>query len=47
MNRTTTNSRVNMTGTAILSDLTINAQVGNIATYTAKFTGNGGLYQES
>jgi len=47
MNRTTTNSRVNMTGTAILSDLTINAQVGNIATYTAKLTGNGELYQES
>ena len=47
MNRTTTTSSVNMTGTAILSDLTINAQAGNIATYTAKFTGNGGLYQES
>ena len=47
MNRTTTSSSVNMTGTAILSDLTINAQAGNIATYTAKFTGNGGLYQES
>lgn len=47
MNRTATNSSVNMRGNAILSDLTINAQAGNIATYTAKFTGNGGLYQES
>lgn len=47
MNRTTTSSSVNMTGTAILSDLTINAQAGNIATYTAKLTGNGELYQQS
>ena len=45
-NRDTTNSRVNMSGEAILSDLTINAQVGNLATYTAKFTGNGELTQE-
>jgi hypothetical protein len=26
--------------------MTINAQVGNIATYTCKFTGNGELTQE-
>ncbi len=45
-NRDTTNSRVNMSGEAILSDLTITAQVGNITTYTAKFTGNGELTQE-
>ncbi len=45
-NRDTTNSLVNMRGDAILSDLTINAQVGNITTYTAKFTGNGELTQE-
>jgi hypothetical protein len=45
-NRDTTNSLVNMGGEAILSDLTINAQVGNITTYTAKFTGNGELTQE-
>ncbi len=45
-NRDATSSRVNMSGEAILSDLTINAQVGNLATYTAKFTGNGELTQE-
>ena len=45
-NRDTTNSLVNMRGDAILSDLTITAQVGNITTYTAKFTGNGELTQE-
>jgi hypothetical protein len=45
-NRDTTNSLVNMRGDAILSDITINAQVGNITTYTAKFTGNGELTQE-
>lgn len=45
-NRDATSSLVNMSGEAILSDLTITAQVGNIATYTAKFTGNGELTQE-
>ena len=45
-NRDATSSLVNMSGEAILSDLTINAQVGNLATYTAKFTGNGELTQE-
>jgi hypothetical protein len=44
-NRDATSSLVNMSGEAILSDLTITAQVGNIATYTAKFTGNGELQQ--
>jgi hypothetical protein len=34
-----------MRGDAILSDLTINAQVGNITTYNAKLTGNGELRQ--
>jgi hypothetical protein len=44
-NRDDTNSLVNMRGDAILSDLTINAQVGNITTYNAKLTGNGELRQ--
>lgn len=45
-NRDTTSSLVNLSGKAILSDMTINAQVGNIATYNCKFTGNGELTQE-
>lgn len=44
-NRDATSSLVNMRGDAILSDLTITSQVGNLATYNAKFTGNGELTQ--
>lgn len=36
-------SPINMTGTAILSDLQINSQNGEMATYTAQFTGHGEL----
>lgn len=46
-NRDAASSLVNMSGEAILSELSIAAQVGNIATYNAKFTGNGELTQES
>ena len=36
-------SPINMTGTAILSDLQINSQNGELSTYTAQFTGHGEL----
>lgn len=46
-NRDRADSLINMDGQAILSDLTINSQVGQFATYTAKLTGNGELAQYS
>ena len=42
-NRDAIANALQMTGQAILSDLQINAQNGDISTYTAKFTGNGDL----
>lgn len=39
-NRDAIANALQMTGQAILSDLQINAQNGDISTYTAKFTGN-------
>lgn len=36
-------SPINMSGVAILSDLQINSQNGELATYTAQFTGHGEL----
>lgn len=46
-NRDTTDSLVNVRGLAILSDITVNAQSGELATYTCKFTGTGDLEQET
>lgn len=42
-NREAVSSEIQLTGSAILSDLQINAQNQDIATYSAKFTGTGDL----
>lgn len=43
MNRDAITSDIQLTGTAILSDLNIVAQNQDISTYSARFTGNGDL----
>jgi hypothetical protein len=42
-NRDKTDSMLNVEGVAILSDLHVNSQNAEIATYTAQFTGHGEL----
>lgn len=42
-NRDAITSNTQLTGTAILSDLQLNAQNQDVASYTAKFTGTGDL----
>jgi hypothetical protein len=42
-NRDKTDSMLNVEGVAILSDLQVNSQNAEIATYTAQFTGHGEL----
>ena len=46
-NRTVVNNRLQMTGEAILSDLTLVAQNKDFATWSAKFIGDGALSQYS
>jgi hypothetical protein len=46
-NRTAVNNRLQMTGEAILSDLTLVAQNKDFATWSAKFIGDGALSQYS
>ena len=46
-NRTAVNNRLQMTGEAILSDLTLVAQNKDFATWSAKFIGDGELSQYS